>query len=85
MIRTFYEYVMTYRGEQQRSEEGTFAEAAFRDPSFPKQSTSFEELSRYVEETEIEGLEAAVFDDLYQKYEELHLHDRPILPLQYEE
>ena len=68
MIRSFYHYVMRYRGAEAGSEERRLADWIFQDHDFPKQSTSYDEISRYLE-WNIPFPEAArVFDRLWEDY-----------------
>ncbi|AYC29450.1 YozE family protein [Paenisporosarcina cavernae] len=68
MNKSFYQFVLTFRGA--KTSEGVFAEAMFEDLSFPKQSRSFSEVSRYIEELADERLSASQFDALWSKYQE---------------
>ncbi len=83
--RSFYEFVLTFRGAVQQSPVSHFAEAVFRDQAFPKHEKSFHRLSAYIEEALDERMQAAIFDELFEQYEERYLNDLPILPLQNEE
>ncbi|MGF9979394.1 YozE family protein [Viridibacillus arvi] len=69
MNQSFYSYVQTFRGGGKNDEKSMFAEAAFHDHSFPKQSTDFHILSRYIEEKVDEEMSARVFDELWYLYE----------------
>lgn len=68
MQKTFYEYVLTYRGGDWDDPKSRFAEAAFYDEAFPKQSKDFEELSAYFEMIADEHLTTEVFDELWSNY-----------------
>ena len=68
MQKTFYEYVQTYRGGDWEDARARFAEAAFYDEAFPKQSTDFEELCAYVEMIADEYLTTETFDTLWDSY-----------------
>ncbi|WP_108308531.1 YozE family protein [Metalysinibacillus jejuensis] len=65
-MKTFYQFVMTFRGRDDSF--AYFAEAAFEDQSFPKQSIDFNELSEYVEMCQDEYMTTAVFDALWALY-----------------
>lgn len=69
MNQSFYSFVQTFRGGGKHDEKSMFAEAAFHDLSFPKQSTDFHILSRYIEEKADEEMSARVFDELWYLYE----------------
>lgn len=66
MTKTFYQFVQTFRGGSDAF--AYFAEAAFEDHGFPKQSTDFNELSDYVEMQQDSYMTTAVFDALWALY-----------------
>ncbi|MCT6925927.1 YozE family protein [Metasolibacillus sp.] len=70
MKKSFYSYILTYRGGAANDAKAQFAEASFHDSSFPKMSTSFEELSQYIEMQGDDLLSASIFDELWSLYEE---------------
>lgn len=70
MKRSFYQFVITYRGGDLKDPKTKFAEKVFYDHSFPKQSVSFNELSSYVETIADEDLSTYTFDELWELYEE---------------
>lgn len=47
MAKSFYHFLMRYRNG--KDELAKFAESAFRDHSFPKNSSEYDDLSRYLE------------------------------------
>lgn len=49
MNRSFYHYLMTLRGGKSSDALSTFATEAGKDIQFPKHSTSYEEISDYLE------------------------------------
>ena len=65
-MKSFYQFVLTYRGAH--SDEGLFAEEVFEDSLFPRSSTSFSELSDYVEMQASTYMTTTVFDVLWQEY-----------------
>lgn len=67
-MKTFYHFVLTYRGAS--DEKGIFAEAVFEDSAFPKASDSFDELSAYVEMQGDSNMSTNVFDELWEEYRE---------------
>ena len=69
MYHTFYKYVLTFRGGPKTDLRSQFAEAMYYDLSFPKQSSDFHELSRYIEELAHQDMSALLFDDLWTLYE----------------
>ncbi|HLR11105.1 MAG TPA: YozE family protein [Sporosarcina sp.] len=70
MRKSFYQYVLSFRGGSKEDEKSVFAEEMFRDLSFPKQETAYDTLSRYVEELGNDDMKSIVFDELYALYEE---------------
>lgn len=70
MRKSFYQYVLSFRGEGKDDEKAVFAEEMFRDLSFPKQANEYDTLSRYVEELGNDDMRSIVFDELYALYEE---------------
>lgn len=69
MYHTFYKYVLTFRGGPKTDLKSQFAEAMYYDLSFPKQSSDFHELSRYIEELAHRDMSALLFDELWTLYE----------------
>lgn len=70
MKKSFYQFVLTFRGGDLANPKTRFAESVFFDHSFPKQSTSFHELSSYIETLSDEDVSTSTFDELWQLYEE---------------
>lgn len=68
MNQSFYHFALTYRGGDQSDPKTRFAEKMFKDHSFPKVSTSFEELSSYIETLADDDLSANAFDELWEMY-----------------
>ncbi|MDL4839718.1 YozE family protein [Aquibacillus rhizosphaerae] len=67
-MRSFYHYMMRYRGVKKPTYESRLADWMFRDHDFPKQSTSYHEISSYLE-WNIPFTEAVqVFDRLWDDY-----------------
>lgn len=69
MNHTFYKYALTFRGGPKSDGKAMFAEAMFYDLTFPKQSTDFEEISRYIEEMAHSDMSATIFDEMWSLYE----------------
>ncbi|MFC7687158.1 YozE family protein [Ureibacillus sp. GCM10028918] len=69
MIESFYLFILSYRGGDSNDSKSLFAEGAFQDHSFPKASTSFEELSSYIETLADEHMTTHVFDELWELYQ----------------
>lgn len=70
MNKSFYRFVLSFRGGGKNDEKALFAEAMFNDLSFPKEAKEYDTLSRYVEEQANDSLRSIVFDDLYTIYTE---------------
>nr|WP_106778878.1 YozE family protein [Lysinibacillus timonensis] len=68
MKKSFYHFVLTFRGGNWSDQKSKFAEGAFEDHAFPKSSTSFEELSSYIETKADELLSTSAFDELWELY-----------------
>lgn len=70
MKKSFYHFVITFRGGDMTDPKTRFAENVFLDHSFPKQSCDFNELSSYIETLGDTEYSASTFDELWQLYEE---------------
>jgi uncharacterized protein YozE (UPF0346 family) len=69
MKQSFYLYILSFRGGNRNDLKTRFAESAFLDHSFPKTSTSFEELSSYIETIADEEMTTQAFDELWELYQ----------------
>ena len=65
---SFYRYLMTQRNPNSADEIEQFANNAFLDSTFPKQSTDFDEVSKYLEENADYLPSMTIFDTAWQKY-----------------
>lgn len=70
MKKSFYHFVLTFRGGALTDPKARFAENVFYDHSFPKTSTDFHELSSYIETLGDTEYSASTFDELWQLYED---------------
>ncbi|MCA1023230.1 YozE family protein [Halobacillus litoralis] len=70
-MKSFYHYMMRYRGNKKMDEEKQLAEWMFKDHSFPKQSVSYDEISRYLEWNAPFAGALSLFDRLYDEYEQV--------------
>ncbi|WP_082235985.1 YozE family protein [Halobacillus massiliensis] len=68
-MRSFYHYMMRYRGNKQPDEEKQLADWMFEDHDFPKQATTYDEVSRYLEWNIPFPNALAVFDRLFEDYQ----------------
>ncbi len=69
MKKSFYLYVLTFRGGDWSDAKVRFAEEMFHEHNFPKQSADFNELSNYIESYATENLTIDAFDHLWELYE----------------
>lgn len=69
MLKSFYHYMMKYRGAGKKSEERVLADWMFQDHDFPKHSSSYEEISEYLEMNSPFPDALRLFDDLWERYE----------------
>lgn len=67
--RSFYEYVMTFRGKLTTDDESKLAEWIFQDHAFPRHSKNYYEVSDYLEWNSPFVNALTVFDKLWEKYE----------------
>ena len=65
---SFYQFLMTQRNPNQPNEIEQFANDAFFDSAFPKQSQDFHEISKYLEENATYLYSMTIFDDAWQLY-----------------
>ncbi|MEB2301448.1 YozE family protein [Lysinibacillus xylanilyticus] len=71
MKKSFYLYVLTFRGGDWSDAKVRFAEEVFNEHNFPKQSMDFDELSSYIESYATDNLKIEVFDELWSLYVDL--------------
>ncbi|ELK44227.1 YozE family protein [Halobacillus sp. ACCC02827] len=67
-MRSFYHYMMRYRGNLVLNEEKQLAEWMFKDHSFPRQAKTYDEISRYLEWNAPFPSALSAFDRLYEQY-----------------
>lgn len=70
MDRSFYQFVLSFRGGKKGDPKSAFAEAMFNDHSFPKDEKGFDPLSRYLEEKADPEMPSVVFDELFEMYKD---------------
>ncbi|MBM7617564.1 uncharacterized protein YozE (UPF0346 family) [Weissella uvarum] len=68
MRRSFYNWLMTQRNPGAANDVQTFANGAFHDQQFPKQSEDFDEISRYLEENANYLHTVTTFDEAWEMY-----------------
>jgi len=67
--RSFYDWLMTNRNPVAADERQQFANNAFLDLTFPKQSTDFDDISNYLEENASYLTEMSIFDQAWERYQ----------------
>ncbi|APC48491.1 YozE family protein [Virgibacillus halodenitrificans] len=67
-MRSFYHFLMTYRGKKQPDDKSLLADWAFMDHNFPKHSTDYSEISDYLEWNSPFTTALRVFDELWEVY-----------------
>ncbi|ANJ69306.1 MULTISPECIES: YozE family protein [Latilactobacillus] len=70
MKQSFYRYLMTQRDPNNYEPVPQFANNAFFDQSFPKQSGDYETLTRYLELNGSYLPSMTIFDEAYEAYQE---------------
>lgn len=68
MRRSFYQYLMTHRAPMETDDVTALANLVFDDPSFPKQSNDFEEISNYLETSASFSFNLGKFDQIWDDY-----------------
>ena len=68
MRQPFFTWLMTQRNPVAMTDIQNFANAAFYDQSFPKQSDDFGAISRYLEENAPYLHSLTIFDEAWQDY-----------------
>lgn len=67
--RSFYGWLMTNRNSVAATEIQQFANNAFLDSSFPKQSMDFDEISKYLETDAPYLMSMTIFDEAWNEYQ----------------
>jgi len=68
MMKSFYHYMMQYRGAKKASDERKLADWMYHDHMFPKHSKSYDEISRYLELNSPFNNAINLFDQLWDDY-----------------
>ncbi|CAJ1179703.1 MULTISPECIES: YozE family protein [Companilactobacillus] len=71
MRRSFYEFLMTLRNADSVEPDAEFANNAFHDQSFPKHEENYQKISDYLELNAGYLPSMSIFDEVYQKYQEI--------------
>ncbi|MDX8366257.1 YozE family protein [Cytobacillus sp. IB215665] len=72
-MKSFYHYLMTYREPKAKTDIGRFANNAYEDHGFPKNSFEYNEISTYLEMNGSYLASMSIFDtawELYRAHEE---------------
>lgn len=67
-MKPFYTFLMKYRQPKEVDEMTKFANEAFNDHTFPKQSNNYDELSRYLEMNGHYLRSMSIFDEAWDAY-----------------
>ncbi|WP_071459863.1 YozE family protein [Bacillus massilinigeriensis] len=68
MQKSFYHFLMKYRHPNPKDTISRFANDAYRDHSFPKLSTDYDDLSSYLELNGHYLTSMTVFDSAWEQY-----------------
>lgn len=68
MHQSFYQFLMTQRNHLAYDEISTFAQNAFLDQAFPKQTTDYHEITEYLELNAGYLPSMDIFDATWQRY-----------------
>lgn len=68
MLKSFYHFLMKYRHPKPQNAINEFANDAFLDHSFPKNSEDYHELSNYLEMNGQYLSSMVVFDEAWELY-----------------
>lgn len=72
MEMSFYHYLMTERDPYKNDDITQFANAAFKDRIFPKQSEDYDEVSRHLELNGDYLPSMTIFDEAWERYANKH-------------
>ncbi len=72
MEMSFYQYLMTERDPYKKDDITLFANEAFKDRTFPKQSEDYDEVSRHLELSGDYLPSMTIFDEAWERYQVLH-------------
>ncbi|KIL48855.1 hypothetical protein KP77_20660 [Jeotgalibacillus alimentarius] len=67
-MKTFYHFVLKYREPVARDSKEELANKIYDDSSFPKRSKNYDEISSYIETSDIYYSLAVTFDELWEEY-----------------
>ncbi|WP_174733147.1 YozE family protein [Mesobacillus harenae] len=67
-MKSFYHFLLKYRHPEPKDDISRFANSAYEDHSFPKNSEDYHELSSYLELNVHYPESMAIFDDAWELY-----------------
>lgn len=68
MRKSFYSWLMTERNPKSQLSKAVLADLVFADSTFPKHTSDFDEVSRYLEEHACFSFPLSDFDTIWQEY-----------------
>ncbi|MBD3109822.1 YozE family protein [Bacillus sp. AGMB 02131] len=68
MVKSFYQYLLTFRQPKNIDDITKFASDAFLDHTFPKHSSDYHEISAYLEMNGHYLDSMRIFDDVWEQY-----------------
>ncbi|AWZ33865.1 TPA: YozE family protein [Streptococcus agalactiae] len=68
MRKSFYSWLMTQRNPKSNEPVAILADYAFDETTFPKHSSDFEKVSRYLEDEASFSFNLTDFDDIWEDY-----------------
>lgn len=71
-MKSFYQYLLTFRQPKNIDEIAKFANDAFLDHGFPKHSADYHEISAYLEMNGHYLESMSVFDDVWEQYASIY-------------
>ncbi|MDR2977297.1 MAG: YozE family protein [Streptococcaceae bacterium] len=68
---TFYQYLMKFRNPTETDDAARLANLVFKDSTFPRQSSDFDEISSYLETHAPFRFPLQLFDNIWQDYKNI--------------
>ncbi|MUK87322.1 YozE family protein [Ornithinibacillus sp. L9] len=68
-MRSFYHFAMAFRGTKKPDDQSRLADWMFHEHNFPKHSTSYDEVSSYLELYSPFPNAISIFDQLWEIYQ----------------
>ena len=68
MRKSFYTWLMTERNPKSNSPKARLADLVFQETTFPKHSSDFETISRYLEDEASFSFNLGDFDQIWEEY-----------------